>query len=179
MKKIVLSVIFMVSSLLAVNIEPFVGLDIGVSNGSFQANTPSGNVNIDGDSESLGFKIGAILNEKHRIYLSFSEFSPEHDLEYGLAAINYDYLIPVKSFFILMVGAHIGYGESSFFLGYEDQSEVNYGLQFGVLKDITENISLELGYKYTFIDNEGSKPTGGTLIQEDISTASFGINYKF
>ena len=179
MKKIVLSVVFMVSSLLAVNVEPFVGLDIGTSNGSFQANTTKGNVNIDGDDESLGLKIGAILNEKHRIYLSYSEFAPDHDLEYKFPAVNYDYLIPVKSFFTVIVGAHIGYGESSFFLGYEDKSEVNYGLQFGVLKDITEHISLELGLKYTFIDNEGSKSTGSTLTQEDISTISFGVNYKF
>ena len=111
---------------------------------------------------------------------------------YQLPAINYEYLIIDEKLngFIPYVGAHIGYGKTTFSDGFEDKSSLDYGLNLGVIKDITPNISLELGYKLTIVDEkssisgtftDGTNSISGTIYEENknVNTFAFGINYKF
>jgi opacity protein-like surface antigen len=207
MKKIVFTSLIATSCMFAANIEPFVGLDFVHGKMGAKENI-NGTAIIGGTtytgstsfSESLkdntfGLKAGAIIENNHRVYLSYYKLKDSvygEDVSYQLPAINYDYLIihdKLKGF-IPYVGAHIGYGKTEYALGLSDESSMDYGLNVGVMKNITDNISLELAYKYTFVNEEssvsgaytsGADSFTGTYKQEleEVQAITFGINYKF
>ena len=201
------------SSMMAMDISPFIGLDL--MKGKVKSNeTYNGTVTISGTSESgtyvdngnledktFGIKVGAIIENNHRIYLNYYKLTDtvyDNKVSYALPSINYDYLIINNALqgFIPYVGAHVGYGKTNFgnlfeVVDFEDKSSLDYGINLGVIKDLTKNISLELGYRYTKVDQKSSisgtftdqvgDSISGTVSQEieDVQTFSLGINYKF
>ena len=196
MKKIVLSLFFIASSIFAVEVKPFVGLDIASIDANVEGRVSMEGVNasknIDFKDITVILKAGMILEKNHRLYFSYINTSDTIEgtkADYSLPAINYDYLIKHDRLngFMPYVGIHIGYGKTDFGTdGLVNESSVDYGFQVGVLKDITENISLELGYKFTFIDAESS--ISGTVLgvattvtyeNKDTRALFFGVNYKF
>lgn len=194
MKKIVLSTVVASSLMFGANVEPFVGLDVLSVKAKPEAKGTVGGVTGVSDKynfkdTTFGIKAGAIIDDNHRTYFSYMKASDTLDGEkssYSLPAINYDYLIKNDKLngFIPYVGAHIGYGKTKFNSYLKDKSSVDYGLNLGVIKDINEKVSLEVGYRYTYINSESSSSTAvpGAVItgkNKDAQAISFGINYKF
>ncbi|MCT7446597.1 outer membrane protein [Aliarcobacter skirrowii] len=196
------------TSAMAVDVQPFAGLDIVHSKSDakegISGTYTSGGTTYSGSfsysetlkDTTLGIKIGAILEKNHRVY--FNYFKMEDKIEgekysYQLPAINYEYLIIDEKLngFIPYVGAHIGYGKTTFSDVFEDKSSLDYGLNLGIIKDVAPNLSLELGYKLTIVDEKSSisgsgtftdgTTYSGTIYQENknVNTFAFGINYKF
>lgn len=204
MKKIILSTALATSCMFAVDIKPFIGLDMTSISAKHEIIVveSSGTTFLENelDDVSLGLKVGALIGKNHRIYLSYikstlTNNNPNNKIKLTLPAINYDYLIPSRNNNVsYMLGGHIGYGtvnmDSLTALHSDlevDESSINYGIQAGMLFDINQNISLELGVKVTFIDVETSTDVviagigSGTITQNitNPSTLYFGINYKF
>nr|WP_321267794.1 outer membrane beta-barrel protein [uncultured Sulfurimonas sp.] len=211
MKKIILSIVVASSCVLATSIEPFVGLDF-VNGNIYTKESLSGTATISGKTttgsatyeetlkdNTFGLKVGAIIENNHRVYFSYYKLEDKvygETVSYQLPSLNYDYLIINDKLngFMPYVGAQLGYGKTEFapVLGESlgSTSSLSYGINFGVIKEIVKNFSLELAYKYTFI-NQSSSISGtivngadsitGTYEQENKAAQvfTFGANYKF
>lgn len=211
MKKILLSIVVASSCVFATSIEPFVGLDF-VNGNVYTNESLSGTATISGTTttgsvtydetlkdNNFGLKIGAIIENNHRVYLSYYKLEDKvygETVSYQLPALNYDYLIINDKLngFMPYAGVQLGYGKTEFAPALGESlgstSSLNYGVNLGVIKEIVENFSLELAYKYTFI-NQSSSISGtyvngadsitGTYEQENKAAQvfTFGANYKF
>lgn len=175
-----------------------------ISSGTIVSNGVSSTGTIK-DSEKLkdtsfDIKVGTIIEDKHRVYLNYyrlKDVAFNNSLSYSLVSLNYDYLLhsAKTNLFNPYIGVHIGYGKSDFgdFVGnkFKDESSIDYGINIGILKNINKDISLEVGYKYTIVDNksvlsgtfvdgQGDTLTGSAYQEmEEVKVLNFGINFKF
>lgn len=198
MKKslVMASLLALGTSVMAVEVQPFVGADIGASwnkvEGSGNISGPILNSSIDtSDRESaflVGIKGGVILENTHRLALNYKPGIHSDATVHNFLA-SYDYLIPVNDSNRFYVGAHAGVaslkGKSD--LDGLDMSGFAYGAQAGYIYDITRNIEFELGVIYTKynLDTDGKRKSvdgsvAVTNLELKYSVGTFvGINYKF
>ena len=92
-------------------------------------------------------------------------------------SLAYDFVFPISTSGVaLFIGPVVGYS------WYEDNSVnldgLHYGVELGSTYDITDNWSIELGYKYY---NETASKEGLTskVEYDDLQTLYFGVNYYF
>lgn len=207
MKKSILATAIMLSGtlLMASDTKVFIGADVTRAQVDFDygfhgtaivdgLSVTNGSVSQDDTDTAYGYKAGMIFDKNHRLYAYYSKLEPEsEDLSTKLKIItfNYEYLIDtgyegLKPY----LGAHIGQSDFEA-LGYDDQG-LMYGVQAGILFDITDNIGLEVGIAYSMMDAQPSTPalTGLegdiALINaslyaelEKMTRAYFGVNLKF
>ena len=177
------------SSVMAMDLEYFLGA--GAERGSIDLKWSSGmflNEDKEKDVSPL-LKMGVIIDNKHRISLSYNKLSADISDEFVEAQMDkksilcsYDYLIPMGNNFKLYTGVHIGdtkvnykddFGEISF-------SGLAYGAQIGTLYDITKNIEFELALGYTKYNVDRAEDDSWAKVELGNSTSMFaGLNYKF
>lgn len=207
MKKRILATAFMLAGtlLMASDTKMFIGADVTRAQVDFDygfrgsatvngVSVTNGSVSKDEMDTSYGLKAGVIMNKNYRLYAYYTKLEPETDgLETKLKIItlNYEYLIDTGYEGLMpYVGAHIGQSDFEL-LGYDDQG-LMYGVQAGVLYDITDNIALEVGVSYSMMDAE---PHTAALTQtqgniqlsnaslfaelDNMSRAYLGVNVKF
>ena len=209
MKKslIVASILLAGSTLFAGDIKPFVGIDLSNVEIDYTKEIHNAMNNVDSTlilplNESIkdtavGFKLGAIILNKHRSYISYIKYSSEDGSAIN-TLFNYDYLFKSNEYMTPYIGIHAGRSEIEVEL-YDDfkisQSGTAYGIQGGIIYNATANIDLEIGVSYTMIDADIIKsPTtnasfnNGKIIfnnvqvtseVENASRAFVGLNYKF
>ena len=204
-KSLVVAGLLLAGSSLMADIQPFVGIDLNkvdadVStklNGTvtYYGNSVS-NLTIDESAKdtAVSGKIGVIIDNSHRTYLSYGKYSDDGG-KLTNSLLNYDYLFKTSNEkYRPFVGIHIGQAK------YEnDNFEISktgtaYGFQGGIIYDINNNVSLELGASYTTFNAEAKTPTlnaslyNGNLTLsnvnitsevENASRISIGLNYKF
>ena len=144
---------------------------------------------------SPNFKAG-MIDKDYRVYVNFDKAYDEYTVSYSSVNLNYDRFFNISTQTDLYVGGHIGQGEFGI-LGRKD-SGFQFGFQAGLIQNITENISFEVGYKYTIasavIEQSGSGSGSiyvngqnvnysysGTATAKVKNTAALlvGVNYKF
>lgn len=185
MKKIILSSVLLASSLLAADIKPFIGVNLGAALfPGFDSSTHEDGI---GSGVSFGAKAGVVVYTNHRVYV-----------EYGLAPIinyedvtadttlllaNYDYIFNFK------VSPYIGvhFGKADYEFEYNpifssggvkyDSSSTAYGFQGGIIYNVNEHFGIEAGAKYSVVDFEKKEarfdnPSG-------IYNLFFGLNLSF
>ena len=180
------------TSVMAIDVQPFVGAGAGVSWNKSEATATIGAVSASesdrNSSASLILKGGAILDGSHRLSLNYAP-SFHSDANVHNVMAGYDYLIPLNDKNKLYVGAHAGV---SSFKGKDEISDYSmsgfaYGAQAGYIYDITKNIEFEFGLNYTKHDldktgtmraNNGNPVSVKLEMKDSISTFA-GINYKF
>lgn len=187
MKISVLAGLLLCSSLMAEDNGFYLGVEAGISyqkNKESYRNTflPSSNYdeNLKNKSASYGINLGYYFNANNRAYAFYQYISKgdyaSHTNAYGA---GYDYLFgdsSLKPF----VGALIGY--STFRNGDFNPKGMAYGGQIGVNYKITDNFSMDTGYRYLISDSESVETTPTTVFtSEGVSFQSFflGANYKF
>ena len=120
-------------------------------------------------------KAGVILDKTHRISLSYVGYN-DNGGDLDLTELNYDYIIPLKDKYSLLAGVHLGkadYIEAGF-----DMDGLVYGVQTGVLYDITSNVQAEVGVAYSQYNVD--KTISNVKVEFDDSTSLYvGLNYKF
>ena len=131
---------------------------------------------------ALKLKAGIIADNTHRVSLSYAGYSKDGG-DIDLTLLNYDYLIQLPyEKTKLFVGSHTGISS------YDEDSDTvsdtafSYGLQAGILFDITSNISFETYVAYTKLNLEDNIDVLGVPVKveiDDATTMGFGINYKF
>ncbi|RBQ29817.1 hypothetical protein CRU91_02480 [Aliarcobacter vitoriensis] len=120
-------------------------------------------------------KIGVILNNQFRVYLSAIEYKTEL-FKLKLVTGNYEYLIPINDNFRFFTGFHLG--------TFKDN--MVYGLQIGSIYDITKNIEFEIGGVYSKyrkdVKIEGEKfgySYSNRIKVKNSSSIYTGFNFKF
>ncbi|WP_153785029.1 outer membrane protein [Pseudomonas sp. EMN2] len=158
--------------------------------GLLQSNTD--HLNTDGiiaKDGTWGVRLGQ-MNNQGRYYLTYDNVSGEHSglkLRQENLLGSYDLFLPVGDTTKLFGGASLGVTklsqESS---GYSRDTDTGYavGLQGGVLQQVTDNASVELGYRYLrsnasteLSPHDGAKI--GTLRQNSSAQTYLAANYKF
>ncbi|WP_337157423.1 hypothetical protein [Pseudomonas putida] len=158
--------------------------------GLLQRNTDHLNADgIIGKDGTWGVRVGKI-NDDARYYLTYDNVSGDHSgikLRQENLLGSYDAFLPVGDTTKLFGGGSLGLTklsqESS---GYSRDTDVGYavGLQAGVLQQITNNASVELGYRYlrsnasTELAEHGG-PKAGTLRLTSSAQTYLSANYTF
>ncbi|MDF2490205.1 MAG: outer membrane protein [Pseudomonas sp.] len=158
--------------------------------GLLQRNT--GHLNTDGilhKDDTWGVRLGQ-MNDQGRYYLTYDNTSSDHSglrLRQENLLGSYDLFYPVGSSTRLFGGASAGLTklsqESS---GYSRDTDIGYavGLQGGVVQQLTDNASVELGYRYlrsnaaTELAEHGG-PKTGTLRLTSSAQTYLSANYAF
>lgn len=158
--------------------------------GLLQRNTDHLNADgIIGKDGTWGVRVGKI-NDDARYYLTYDNVSGDHSgikLRQENLLGSYDAFLPVGDTTKLFGGGSLGLTklsqESS---GYSRDTDMGYavGLQAGVLQQITNNASVELGYRYlrsnasTELAEHGG-PKAGTLRLTSSAQTYLSANYTF
>ncbi|WP_419764596.1 MAG: hypothetical protein ACNI28_12510 [Arcobacter sp.] len=163
------------TSSMAMDVEYFIGA--GAERGKLDTTVSGGNLSIGNKYNDTAFKLkaGAIIDKKHRVSLSRVGYS-EKGGDFDLTNLNYDYIIPLKNDFSLLAGVHAGVAEYDE-PGYNIDG-FDYGLQAGVLYDITSNVQLETNLAYTKFNVEETFSGVKAEFNDGISFY-LGFNYKF
>ena len=140
-----------------------------------------------------GLKFGAILNENHRIGVSYNSFNTASNVDLNSYGIGYDYLIKTSKKLTPFVGVglnQVNYketGAKTLDNNFDSDSLEMDGLvgtvNLGAVFELTNNFELEAGYRMALIKNvDGIIGYSGVPIKfemDDINMTYFGINYKF
>jgi len=147
----------------------------------------------------IGLKAGVVLNENHRISVIATDYSNLEvlgaDMDMQTYTLNYDYMFVNDSKATPYLGLNAGMSDVEI-LGYSDMSEM-YGVQGGVIVEITDHIEWEMGASYSILT---SNPTTGVQTKtynhneiqslvfngaeaevelQDMVKTYIGLNYKF
>lgn len=183
-KIIAASLIAASTSMMAMDLQYFLGAGVERGNLNLKASVDIGQYHneISNDASDTSFKLkgGIIIDELHRVSLSYVKFGETNEnLTNNL--INYDYLITLNEKSKLFVGVHAGKADYHI-EGENSMSGTAYGSQVGGLYDITKNIQIELAAAYTMYNVSQTYTIGSipVLVElEDSTSMSASINYKF
>jgi opacity protein-like surface antigen len=172
-KTLVLSSLLALStSVMAMDVTYFIGA--GAERGSVKTKADTATVTKFEDT-GLKLKAGAIFNKNQRLSLSYVTFNKDGG-NLDLTELSYDYLIPLKNKFSVLAGVHAGYAKYK--ASPLDMKGYDYGLQTGLLYDITSNIQLETSIAYSKYNVDDT--VNNIKFELDHSTAFYlGFNYKF
>lgn len=186
---VIASLIAISSSVMAVDLEYFLGTGIERGDATFNVTVSAPNIgyreSISDNGTDIGLKLntGVILDKTHRMSLSLTKFSGD-DSNVNILLGNYDYLIPINNEFRLYAGLHAG--NAQYKKAQIKMSGLAYGTQVGAIYDITKNIEFEIGLGYTKYNvektlnsTEQGVDVSRTVEFEDAISMFAGINYKF
>jgi opacity protein-like surface antigen len=149
----------------------FVGMEIGSAQieantyGPFGENDHKSEYNIE-----YGLRLGA-QNGKWRTSLIVNYFdSTDDDQKYYKGLATFDYLLTENSSFKPFIGVNAGYMNytTSNPNGNDEDNSFLYGGQVGVIFNISDEVQLDLSYRYSLSSSEYVNSTGSFL---------FGLNY--
>lgn len=197
MKKIVLSALLATTCIFAVDVEPYIGLNIGFANTELDVqatnltNSKSASASVRSHELAFGISGGAILNNNHRVSLNYTNSSGEFESngaeiegDLDLFLVNYDYLFTLGKATPSLhpyIGINVGYADVE---GLD--SDIAYGINLGLIQNINETVSFELGYKFTYLDASSTEtgsilgnPVSATAEVESAHNVFVAVNYKF
>lgn len=162
--------------------EPFVGLEIGYA-------TVQGDVagvfsdaplrDYKGDDVEYGIRLG-LQNDEWRttlVYNYFDSTSDGHEQNYekGLLSVDYFFFNTINNPFKSYIGANVGY------INYESTDNIDmngavYGAQVGFIYSVTDNVDLDLMYRYS-LSNATQDDRDASL--DHVGSIVFGLNFEF
>ncbi|WP_449431532.1 hypothetical protein [Pseudomonas putida] len=176
--------------------DSFAGLTYGQTSdkvrksGLLQRNTDNLNADgIIGKDDTWGLRLGRI-NDQGRYYMTYDNVSGDHGglkLRQENLLGSYDLFLPVGDTTKLFGGGSLGMSKlTQDSPGASRDTDYGYavGLQAGVIQELTDRASLELGYRYlrsnaaTEVAERGG-PKEGTLRLTSSAQTYLSANYKF
>ncbi|MCT8165115.1 MULTISPECIES: porin family protein [unclassified Pseudomonas] len=158
--------------------------------GLLQRNTDNLNADgIIGKDDTWGVRVGKI-NDERRYYMTYDNVSGDHSglkLRQENLLGSYDVFLPVGDTTKLFGGGTAGITKlTQDSPGMSRDKDYGYavGLQAGVIQEITDKASVELGYRYlrsnaaTEVGEHGG-PKAGTLRLTSSAQTYLSANYKF
>lgn len=146
--------------------QKFIGVEVSITEVQGQQVSDKSN------DVSYGLRVGA-QNEQWRTMFTLNYFdSGEQNVEKLFLSVDYFFLkTDVYDSYALQpyLGVNLGY------MNYEstmenDASGLLYGMQGGVVLDVTDAIGLDIGYRYSLSSADELDHTGDVV---------FGINYQY
>lgn len=162
--------------------DTFIGVEVGYTSVQGDVGTifePFIEHDYDGSDVEFGVRIGA-QSEEWRTTLGFNYFDGkdgDKKQNYEKWFLSVDYLFlgsdnnPLQPF----IGLNVGY------VNYESTQGIDmngfvYGAQVGLIYSVTENIDLDLQYRYSL---SGATQDDRNAELDHISGVVFGVNYKY
>lgn len=182
------------TSAVAVDVQYFVGGEFGSAKMSMDASVLGIDLGEASDRGGFaGLKFGAILNENHRIGVSYNSYNTESNIDLNSYGIGYDYLIKTSTKLTPFVGvglAKVNYKETGYKTIDNDFDSDTFEMDgligtvnLGAVFEITNNFELEAGYRMALIKNvDGIIGYSGVPVEAELGDSNmtyFGINYKF
>lgn len=107
----------------------------------------------------VGYRFNDNLRADVRVdYAGEYDVAPGADMSVSSVLGNLYLDIPTDTAFTPYVGAGVGYGWTSVDNG-NDNDGLAYGLMAGVGVDLTDNVAVDLGYRFRDVMTSGSDPT--------------------
>jgi len=107
----------------------------------------------------VGYRFNDNLRADVRVdYAGEYDVAPGADMSVSTVLGNLYLDIPTDTAFVPYVGAGVGYGWTSGENG-NDKDGLAYGLMAGVGVDLTDNVAVDLGYRFRDVMTSGSDPT--------------------
>ncbi|SHH29929.1 porin family protein [Ferrimonas marina] len=160
----------------AMDVDYFVGGGIG-----YQQDTIKGDIRKDSDDLYYELRLGAVLNDHHRLMGSYSYKEDKFDRddsrykhEQHLFLASYDYLIPLTHDGRLQAFAGVSMGGVGNKLQGKNSNDFTWGGQAGMQYRFTDNWSAELRYQYLDMDYEERG-----LTVEDSQRVGIALDYRF
>ena len=145
--------------------QKFIGVEVSIT--EVQGEQPSDK----SDDVSYGIRVGA-QNEQWRTMFTLNYFdSDEHNVEKLFLSVDYFFLKSnmVENYAIQpYLGVNLGY--MNFESTGVDADGFLYGFQGGLILDVTEEISFDVGYRYSLSSADELDHTGDVV---------FGLNYQY
>lgn len=146
--------------------QKFIGVEVSIT--EVQGKEPGD----DSNDQSYGLRVGA-QNDQWRTMFILNYFdSGKHNVEKLFLTVDYFFLkTDMMDNYALQpyLGLNLGY------MNFESDGGIDadgfvYGLQGGVVLDVTEDIGLDIGYRYSLSSANELDHTGDVV---------FGLNYKY
>ncbi len=141
--------------------------------GTNYSNSKTTSTEISERDTYMAIKLG-MLDGANRYYIQYSK-----DSGYTSITYNHDYLFYSYSLITPYIGVHIGGAEWKLDKNNKDTGS-EYGVQCGIIVDLSMNLTCEIGARYTKA-NAGfvHHPTNITRQYDNIKSTYIGLNYKF
>ncbi len=144
----------------------FIGLEIGAGQVQGKTLTEPGH---EGDAIEYGIRIGAQDGQWRTTFLFdyFDSSDDDQNVEKGMLTVDY-FFLEESSTVRPFIGVNLGYAnyESTFV----DDSGILYGGQVGIVVGLTENIDLDLSFRYSLSEID---------VMDHSSEIMLGVNYLF
>jgi hypothetical protein len=149
--------------------QKLIGVEVSIS--EVQGEAPSIIKNNTSSGIAFGFHIGA-QNDEWRTMFLLNVFDNEYrTVDKFLFSLDYFFLkVEALSRYVLQPYAGFNVGFSNYKSVDIDESAFMYGGQGGVLFEFNDNMSFDLGYRYSLSNNEALDHTSDVV---------FGINYLY
>lgn len=146
--------------------QKFIGVEVSIT--EVQGEQP-GN---ESDDVSYGLRVGA-QNEQWRTMFTLNYFdSGEHNVEKLFLSVDYFFMkTDVYDSYALQpyLGLNLGYANYEDDFGADADGFI-YGMQGGVVLDVTDEIGFDVGYRYSLSSTDELDHTGDVV---------FGLNYQY
>ncbi len=146
--------------------QKFIGVEVSIT--EVQGQQPSDT----SDDTSFGVRVGA-QNEQWRTMFILNYFdSGEHNVEKLFLTVDYFFMkTDVYDSYALQpyLGVNVGYMNFESNKGVDADGFV-YGMQGGVVLDVTEKVGFDVGYRYSLSSADELDHTGDVV---------FGLNYQY
>jgi opacity protein-like surface antigen len=163
---------WLTSSLYAADItesQKFIGVEVSIT--EVQGDGPSDIANNVSNGTSIGIRIGA-MNDEWRTTVGLNYFDAEgRNVEKLYGSIDYFFLkteVSESLVFKPFLGFTVGY--ANYESNEVDSDGFIYGGQAGILMDVFDNVSVDVGYRYT-LSNSSEFDHSGDVV--------FGLNYQY
>jgi hypothetical protein len=157
---------------------------IGIEVGALKSNAVSrvNGVESDGDLSSTyeALRYGKYY-DFGRVGASVGLMNEDKGTDGKFVALSYDYMFYNDSQIIPFIGAHIGYSwnEANYDIKHDG---VLYGVEAGGVYEVSKEIDLEIGARYSKANIDGSKVISGTNVTVEVDNTMqyyVSIGYKF
>ena len=170
--KILFVGILLGSSLYATNItesQKFIGVEVSMT--EVQGDGPSETKSNLSNGTSIGLRLGA-QNEEWRTTIGLNYFDAEgRNVEKLYGSIDY-FFLKIDTSESLVFNPFLGFtvGYANYESTEVDDNGFVYGGQVGLVIDMLENISFDIGYRYTL---------SNASVFDHSSDVFFGLNYQY
>ena len=146
--------------------KSFIGIEVGAA--TIEANNIFLGDNYEGSGVEFGIRLGA-QNQQWRTLIALNYYdNTDDDQEYFKGIVTFDYLLIQDTPLQPYLGVNVGYIDYT--SDAMDDTGFLYGGQAGVLYSVTENIQMDVSYRYSIAETDNVNHVGGIIV---------GLNYIF
>lgn len=157
---------------------------IGIEVGALKSNAESSTNGVVSDGD-LSTSYEALRYGKYydfgRIGASVGIMNEDQGTDGKFVGLSYDYMFYNDSKRVPFIGASVGYSWNE--ANYDiEHNGFTYGVEAGVVYELSKEVDLEVGARYSKTNIDGSKTISGNVVNIEVDSTMqyyFAVGYKF